>query len=95
MVAVPLAQWTLFTHTTVGDAGFVDHPQTASFRSALLEEELLASRAPDRSIGLESKVFARIPSSLPWAPDDRWLVTRRRPLPGFRRVESRSKLGGA
>ena len=64
--AIPLALLAQRTGTTTADAGSIHDAQASiGFSALLMREQLLVSRAPQRPIGLESKVLAREATSFP------------------------------
>jgi hypothetical protein len=88
-----LAQW---TRTTTADAGSIHDAQAPiSFSALLVWGQLLGSRAPKRSIGLESKVLAREATGLPYRTHFWRGIARGRSGMWWRGWEGRSKLGRA
>ena len=64
--AMPLTLLAQGTGTTTANAGAIHHAQAAiGFSALLMREQLLGSLAPQRPIGLESKVLAREATSFP------------------------------
>ena len=64
--ALPLALLAQRTGTTTADAGSIHDAQASiGFSALLMRDQLLGSRAPQRPIGLESKVLAREATSFP------------------------------
>ena len=67
--AIPLALLAQRTGTTPADAGSIHDAQASiGFSALLMRDQLLGSRAPQRPIGLESKVLAREATSFPGGP---------------------------
>ena len=95
-VAIPLARLSQPTGTTTANAGAIHHAQAPiGFWAVFMRGELLISGAPQRSIGLESKVLAREAARFPGQAHVRRSIPRGGSCVRERRRERRNKLGDA
>src|SRR6266699_7134153 len=99
---LPLALLAQRTGTTTADAGSIHDAQASiGFSALLMWDQLLGSLAPQRPIGLESKVLSREATSFPGQAHVRGSIARGRSRvrwkrwSGWRRWDGRSKLGRA
>jgi len=77
--AIPLALLAQRTGTTTADAGSIHHTQAPiGFSAVFMWDEFLVSGAPQRPIGLESKVLPRKATSFPGQAHVRGSIARGR-----------------
>jgi hypothetical protein len=94
--ALPLALLPKRTGTTTANAGSIHDAQApVSFSALLVRGEFLGSLAPQRSIGLESKVLAADSARFPGQAHVRRSIPRGGSCVRGRRRERRNKLGDA
>lgn len=75
--AIPLALFTQWTGAATLDASTRDHAQASlGFSAVLMWDQLLVSRAPKRSIGLERKILARKATRFPCGTRVWWAIAR-------------------
>lgn len=92
-VPIPLALFTQQTGAAAADAGSVHDAQaTISFLASFMGEQVVASRTPERAIGLKRKVVSGEASRFPGRRCGRWNVPRDRSGGGWRRGSSLARL---
>jgi hypothetical protein len=77
--AIPLTLFAQRTGTATADAGSIDHAQASiGFSAPFMREQVLASRTPERAIGLKRKVGSGETPCFPGCGRGRWTVSRDR-----------------